>query len=126
LDEGIAGVYDFISQFDGRVDRGFEQTEAAVKMLEDRARTRRLESEELERRFDVLEEQLHRMDAKLEEKELTITELKSAVDALTNKRCRCNDDKVPCDLSPLVRDLITRFLVVIRGFQRERRVERRE
>jgi len=126
LDEGIAGVYDFISQFDGRVDRGFEQTEAAVKMLEDRARTRRLESEELERRFDVLEEQLHRMDVKLEEKELTITELKSAVDALTNKRCRCNDDKVPCDLSPLVRDLITRFLVVIRGFQRERRVERRE
>jgi len=116
LDEGIAGVYDFISQFDGRVDRGFEQTEAAIQMLEGRARTRRLESEELERRFDVLEEQLHRMDAKLEEKELTITELKSAVDALTNKRCRCNNDKVPCDLSPLVRDLITRFLVVIRGF----------
>ena len=126
MDEGIAGVYDFISQFDGRVDRGFEKTEAAVQMLEDCARTRRLESEELERRFDVLEEQLHRMDAKLEEKELTITELKSAVDALTNKRCRCNDDKVPCDLSPLVRDLITRFLVVIRRFQRERRVERRE
>jgi len=66
-------------------------------MLKDRARTRRLESKELEHRFDVLEEQLHRMDAKVEERELTITELRSAMDALTDKRCRCNDDKVFCD-----------------------------
>ena len=87
-------------------------------MLEDRARTHRLESEELERWFDVLEEQLHGMDARIAEKELTIVELKSVVDALTNKRCRCNDDKVPCDLSPLVGDLITRFLVFVRKFQR--------
>ena len=48
-----------------------------MKMLEDRARTRRLESEELERRFDVLEEQLHRMDVKIEERELTITKLRT-------------------------------------------------
>jgi len=66
-------------------------------MLEDRARTRRLESEELKRRFDVLEEQLHQMDAKIEERELIITELWSAMDVLTDKRCRCNDDKVFCD-----------------------------
>ena len=97
MDEGIAGVYDFISQFDGRVDRGFEKTEAAIQMLEGRARTRRLESKELERRFDVLEEQLHRMDVKLEERELTIVELRSAIDGLTNQRCRCNDDKVSRD-----------------------------
>jgi len=97
LDEGIAGVYDFIAQFDRRVDTGFDNTEAAIKMLEDRARTRRLESEELERRFEVLEEQLHRMDAEIKEKDLAITELRSAVDGLTNKRCRCNDDKVSRD-----------------------------
>ena len=97
MDEGIAGVYDFVSQFDGRVDRGFDNTEAAIKMLEDRARTRRLESEELERRFDVLEEQLHRMDAEIKEKDLAIVELRSAVDGLTNTRCRCNDDKVSRD-----------------------------
>jgi len=66
-------------------------------MLEDRACTRRLESEELERQFDVLEEQLHRMDAKIEERELTIVELRSAMDGLINKRYRCNNDKVCCD-----------------------------
>ena len=94
MDEGIAGVYDFIAQFDRRVDTGFDNTEAAIKMLEDRACTRRLESEELERRFEVLEEQLHRIDAEIKEKDSAIVELRSAVDGLINKRCRCNDDKV--------------------------------
>jgi len=85
-----------ISQFDGRVDVGFEQTKVALKMLEDWACTHCLESKELKCRFDVLEEQLHHMDTKIEEREVTITELRSAVDFLTNKRCRCNNDKVCC------------------------------
>jgi len=86
-DQSVAEIYDFISQFDQRVDVGFERTEVAIKMLEDRARTRRLESEELERRFNILEEQLHQMDVKIEERELTITKLRSTMDALTEKRC---------------------------------------
>jgi len=85
-----------IFKFDDRVDAGFERCEASLKMLEDQAHTHHLETEELERRFNVLEEQLYRMDMKIEERETTITELRSAVDFLTDKRCRCNNDKVCC------------------------------
>jgi len=95
-DQGMVEIHKLIFQFNGRVNVGFERTKATLKMLEDQAHTHCLESKELEQRFYVLEEQLHHMDAKIEERESTITELKSTMDFLTNKRCRCNKDKVCC------------------------------
>jgi len=51
----------------------------------------------LEGGLSDLMKEVDTLKACLDEKDETIWELQGSVDHLTNKRCRCNDDKVsPC------------------------------
>ena len=51
----------------------------------------------LEGGYKFLEEEVEALKGRLDERDEAIAELRGAVDFLTNKRCRCNDDKVsPC------------------------------
>ena len=51
----------------------------------------------LEGSYESLEKEVESLKGRLDERDEAIAELRGAVDFLTNKRCRCNDDKVsPC------------------------------
>ena len=51
----------------------------------------------LEGGYESLEKEIDSLKGRLDERDQAIAELRGAVEFLTNKRCRCNDDKVsPC------------------------------
>ena len=82
----VSDLYDLIFKFDERVDS-----------IRSRLARRGQEIVNLEGGYESLEKEVEALKDRLSERDEAIAELRGAVDFLTNKRCRCNDDKVsPC------------------------------
>ena len=90
-------MYDLIFKFDERVDSSFKETGTKLDTIRSRLARRGQEIANLEGGYKSLEEEVEALKGRLDEWDEAIAKLRGAVDFLTNKRCRCNDDKVsPC------------------------------
>ena len=93
----VSDLYDLIFKFDERVDSSFQETGTELDSIRSRLARRGQEIANLEGGYESLEKEVEALKDCLNERDEAIAELCGAVDFLTNKRCRCNDDKVsPC------------------------------
>ena len=93
----VSDLYDLIFKFDEHVDSSFQETGTELDSIRSRLARRGQEIANLEGGYKSLEEEVEALKDCLNERDEAIAELCGAVDFLTNKRCRCNDDKVsPC------------------------------
>ena len=93
----VSDLYDLIFKFDERIDSSFQRTETELDTIRSRLARRGQEIANLEGGYESLEKEVEALKDRLNEWDEAIAELRGAVDFLTNKRCRCNDDKVsPC------------------------------
>ena len=93
----VSDLYDLIFKFDERVDSSFKETGTELDTISSRLAHRGQEIANLEGGYESLEKEVEALKNRLNERDEAIAELCGAVDFLTNKRCRCNDDKVsPC------------------------------
>ena len=93
----VSDLYDLIFKFDERVDSSFQETGTELDTIRSRLARRGQEIANLEGGYKSLEEEIEALKDRLNERDEAIAELRGAVDFLTNKRCRCNDDNVsPC------------------------------
>ena len=93
----VSDLYDLIFKFDERVDSSFQETGTELDTIRSRLDRRGQEIVNLEGGYKFLEKEVEALKDRLNERDEAIAELRGAVDFLTNKRCRCNDDKVsPC------------------------------
>ena len=93
----VSDLYDLIFKFDKRIDSSFQRTETELDTIRSHLACRGQEIANLEGGYDSLEKEVEALKGRLDERDEAIAELRGAVDFLTNKRCRCNDDKVsPC------------------------------
>ena len=91
-------MYDLIFKFDERVNSSFQETGTKLDSIRSRLARRGQEIANLEGGYESLEKEVESLKDRLNERDKAIAELHGAVDFLTNKRCRCNDDKVrPCN-----------------------------
>ena len=93
----VSDLYDLIFKFDERVDSSFKETGTELDTIHSRLARRGQEIANLEGSYESLEKEIEALKDRLNERDEAIAELRGVVDFLTNKRCRCNDDKVsPC------------------------------
>ena len=93
----VSDLYELIFKFDERVDSSFQETGSELDSIRSRLARRGQEIVNLEGGYESLEKEVEVLKDRLNERDEAIAELRGAVDFLTNKRCRCNDDKVsPC------------------------------
>ena len=93
----VSDLYDLIFKFDERVDSSFQETGTELDTIRSRLARWGQEITNLEGGYKFLEEEVEALKGRLDERDEAIAELHGAVDFLTNKRCRCNDNKVsPC------------------------------
>ena len=93
----VSDLYDLIFKFDERGDSSFQETGTELDSIRSRLVRRGQEIANLEGGYESLEKEVESLKDCLNEQDEAIAELRGAVDFLTNKRCRCNDDKVsPC------------------------------
>ena len=93
----VSDLYDLIFKFDERVNSSFKETETELDSIRSHLARRGQEITNLEGGYESLEKEVEALKGHLDERDEAIAELRGAVDFLTNKRCRCNDDKVsPC------------------------------
>ena len=93
----VSDLYDLIFKFDERVDSSFQETGTELDSIRSRLARWGQEIANLEGGYESLEREVEALKDRLNERDEAIAELRGAVDFLTNKRCRCNDDKVsPC------------------------------
>ena len=90
----VSDLYDLIFKFDERVDSSFQETGTELDSIRSRLARRGQEIANLEGGYESLEKEVEALKGRLDEWDEVITELRGAVDFLTNKRCQCNDDKV--------------------------------
>ena len=90
-------MYDLIFKFDERVESSFKETGTELDTIRSFLAHRGQEIANLEGGYESLEREVESLKDRLNERDEAIAELHGAVDFLTNRRCRCNDDKVsPC------------------------------
>ena len=93
----VSDLYDLVFKFDERVDSSFKETGTELDTIRSCLARRGQEIANLEGGYKSLEEEVETLKGRLDERDEAIAKLRGAVDFLTNKRCRCNDDKVsPC------------------------------
>jgi len=93
----VATLYDLFFQFQENVDKRFEDWGLEQETIASRLARRGQEISNLDGGLLDLMKEIEALKVRLNERDETIRELQGSVDHLTNKRCRCNDDKVsPC------------------------------
>ena len=93
----VSDLYELIFKFDERVESSFKETGTKLDTIRSHLARRGQEIANLEGGYESLEKEVEALKGRLDERDKVIAELRGAVDFLTNKRCRCNDDKVsPC------------------------------
>ena len=93
----VSDLYDLIFKFDERVESSFKETGTELDTIRSRLARWGQEIANLEGGYESLEKEVEALKDRLNKRDEAIAELRGAVDFLTNKRCRCNDDKVsPC------------------------------
>ena len=93
----VSDLYDLIFKFDEHVESSFMETGTELDTIRSRLARRGQEIANLEGGYESLEKEVEALKDHLKEQDEAIAELCGAVDFLTNKRCRCNNDKVsPC------------------------------
>ena len=113
----VSDLYELIFKFDERVDSSFQETGTELDSIRSRLARRGQEIANLEGGYESLEKEVEALKDRLNEWDEAIAELRGVVDFLTNKRCRCNDDKVTLGADPyLPRGLIESFLRVFKHF----------
>ena len=91
----VSDLYDLVFKFDERVNSSFKETGTELDTIRSRLARRGQEIANLEGGYESLEKEVKSLKGRLDE---AIAELHGTVEFLTNKRCRCNDDKVsPCN-----------------------------
>ena len=91
-------MYKLIFKFDECVESSFKETGTELDTIRSRLARRGQEIANLEGGYESLEKEVESLKGRLDEQDEVITELRGVVEFLTNKRCRCNDDKVsPCN-----------------------------
>ena len=94
----ISDLYDLIFKFDECVESSFKETGTKLDTIRSHLARRGQEIANLEGGYESLEKEVESLKDRLNERDEVIAELCGVVDFLTNKRCRCNDDKVsPCN-----------------------------
>ena len=93
----ISKLYDLVFKFDERVNTSFKETTTELDMIRSHLSRWGQEIANLEGGHDLLEKEVESLKECLDERDEAIVELRGVVEFLTNKRCRCNNDKVsPC------------------------------
>ena len=94
----ISDLYELVFKFDEHVDSSFKETATELDTIRSHLARRGQEITNLEGGYDSLEKEIESLKGRLDERDEAIAELRGSVKFLTNKRCRCNDDKVsPCN-----------------------------
>ena len=94
----ISDLYELVFKFNECVDSSFKETATELDTIRSRLACRGQEIANLEGGYESLEKEIKSLKGCLDERDKAIAELCGAVEFLTNKRCRCNDDKVsPCN-----------------------------
>ena len=94
----VSDLYELIFKFDERVESSFKETGTELDTIRSRLARRGQEIANLEGGYESLEKEVESLKGRLDKRDEAIAELRGAVEFLTNKRCRCNDDKVsPCN-----------------------------
>ena len=94
----VSDLYDLIFKFNECVDSSFKETGTELDTIRSHLARRGQEIANLEGGYESLEKEVESLKGRLDERDEAIAELRGAVEFLTNKRCRCNDDKVsPCN-----------------------------
>ena len=94
----ISDLYELVFKFNERVDSSFKETATELDTIRSRLACRGQEIANLEGGYESLEKEIESLKGCLNERDEAIAELRGSVKFLTNKRCRCNDDKVsPCN-----------------------------
>ena len=94
----VSNLYELVFKFDERVDSSFQETGTKLDTIRSRLACQGQEIANLEGGYKSLEKEVESLKGRLDERDEAITKLHGAVEFLTNKRCRCNDDKVsPCN-----------------------------
>ena len=93
----VSDLYELIFKFNERVESSFRETGTELDTIRSRLARRGQEITNLEGGYESLEKEVESLKGCFDERDEVIAELRGAVKFLTNKRCRCNDDKVsPC------------------------------
>jgi len=93
----VAALYELFFQFQENIDKRFEDWGLKQETIASRLARRGQEIANLDGGLSDLMKEIDALKVRLDERDATIWELQGSVDHLTNKRCRCNDDKVsPC------------------------------
>ena len=93
----VSDLYELIFKFDERIKSSFKETGTELDTIRSCLARRGQEIANLEGGYEFLEKEVESLKGHLDERDEAIAKLHGAVDFLTNKRCRCNDDKVsPC------------------------------
>ena len=93
----VSYLYELIFKFDERVESSFKETGTELDTIRSRLARQGQEIANLEGGYESLEKEVESLKDRLDEPDEAIAKLHGAVEFLTNKRCRCNDDKVsPC------------------------------
>ena len=90
----VSDLYDLIFKFDERVDSSFKETETELDTIRSRLAHRGQEIANLEGGYESLEKEIESLKGRLDDRDEAIAEFCGAIEFLTNKRCRCNNDKV--------------------------------
>jgi len=90
----VVALYDLFFQFQENVDKRFEDWGCEQETMASRLSRRGQEVANLKGGLLDLMKEVDALKARLEEKDVAIQELFGLVETLTNKRYRCNDDKV--------------------------------
>ena len=94
----ISDLYELVFKFNECVDSSFKETATELDTIRSCLARLGQEITNLEGSYESLEKEIESLKGCLDERDEAIAELRRAVEFLTNKRCRCNDDKVsPCN-----------------------------
>ena len=94
----VSDLYELIFKFDERVESSFKETGTELDTIRSHLARQGQEIANLKGGYESLEKEVESLKDRLGEQDKVIAELRGAVEFLTNKRCRCNDDKVsPCN-----------------------------
>ena len=94
----VSYLYELIFKFDERVESSFKETSTELDTIRSHLARRGQEIANLEGGYESLEKEVESLKGRLDKRDEAIAKLCGAVEFLTNKRYRCNDDKVsPCN-----------------------------
>ena len=94
----VSDLYELVFKFDEHVDSSFKETGTELDTIRSCLARRDQEIANLEGGYESLEKEIESLKGRLDDQDKAIAELRGAVEFLTNKRCRCNNDKVsPCN-----------------------------